>query len=85
MCTVVACPNCVGDWVCETCWSVVVQPLIWFEEYEADGMLEDSESEVEEGLGSSTECPPTADTNIDFSEAASPDSATSSPEAVPDA
>ena len=66
---------CMGDWMCSSCWDSV-QEFLWFEEFEPDMSLSesdywaDSEPETVE-QGSPTVCPPTSDTDIDFEQASS--------------
>ena len=77
------CPACRGEALCELCWTDL-QDILWFEEWEAEGVAGDdgdSEHELvgaagEEALfaGTPATCPPTSETDMDFAEAASPGS-----------
>ena len=77
------CPACRGDALCELCWTDL-QDILWVEEWEAEGgdgadgdfIEQVVGAAVDEAFfaGSPTTCPPTSDTDVDFAEAASPDS-----------
>ena len=77
------CPAFRGDALCELCW-VTLDYILWFAEWEAADVAGDEEGSADEVggaagdeaffAGTPTTCPPTSETDMDFGEAASPDS-----------